>query len=728
VKLTTKHKLALTPVFVFAGMQSAAAQNDTSTTDGSDVIFEEIIVTAQKRSQSIYDVPTAISAFSSDKLESQGIQGLIDVGKFVPNLNVTSFGAGQVTSVNPFIRGIGLQDHLITTDPGVGVYLDGVYLGRQLGQNLSLGGIERLEVLRGPQGTLYGRNSIGGAINIITKKPGEETESRLALEVGSRGRLTGSYFGNTKLSDTFGVAGSVSYTQRDGIGNFTNIDTSTEVGEFENVAGRLSLSWTPTDALSISLIADANDADSGLGPYTTFIDLLPNGAVAQSGLSDADVGPNRFDNATGQADLVDNGNSSSGVALTVDYELSDQLNLKLLASTRTSDYTAGLDDDSTAVNFLAFPEQGEADQESFELQVNGDYGSWDFVSGIYYFQEDGFNDQPLTIFNTGAGSFFLEQDVESTAVYANVGFNVSEKLRLAGGLRYTDDDKAGAVTINGFINGTAEESFSELSWDFSATYELNNGMTAYGTIASGFQSGQFPPRPFCLFGDFFGAGGGTALPANNCFNGDIDNITALNFEAGIKGQLTDYLQMSLALFNTEYSDLPYQVSTTAGAGFNTVNIIVDQTSRGVEWESSLSLGDDFFINSSLGYLDVDVDDENPFVVAPLSPELTFSISPEYTVDVSNGGSVTFRADLSYRDDMFGEPSSDPGRFTRIDSRTVINADINYTSPSDNWTLGLYARNLSDERYENARLNTGDYILAILSNDPSEFGLRYSVNF
>ena len=149
-----------------AAGQAAVAQETT--------VFEPVIVTAQKREQSIYDVPVAISAFTAETIEKQGISDLTDIGKFVPNLNVTGFSAGHTSSDNPFIRGIGLQDHLITTDPGVGVYVDGVYLGRQVGQNWSLANIERVEVLRGPQGTLYGRNSIGGAINIITRKPGDE--------------------------------------------------------------------------------------------------------------------------------------------------------------------------------------------------------------------------------------------------------------------------------------------------------------------------------------------------------------------------------------------------------------------------------------------------------------------------------------------------------------------------------------------------------------------------
>ena len=133
--------------------------------------YEAITVTATKRAQVIYEVPIAISAFSGEDLAAQGITDLTDVGKFVPNLNVTGFSAGHTSSSNPFIRGIGLQDHLITTDPGVSGYVDGVYLGRQVGQNWNLNNIERIEVLRGPQGTLYGKNAVAGVINIITGDP-----------------------------------------------------------------------------------------------------------------------------------------------------------------------------------------------------------------------------------------------------------------------------------------------------------------------------------------------------------------------------------------------------------------------------------------------------------------------------------------------------------------------------------------------------------------------------
>ena len=243
--------------------------------EDDDSVFETVIVTAQKREQSIYDVPVAISAFTPETIERQGITDLTDIGKFVPNLNITGFSAGHTSSQNPFIRGIGLQDHLITTEPGVGVYVDGVYLGRQVGQNWSLANIERVEVLRGPQGTLYGRNSIGGAINIITRKPGDEPGGRVSLTAGSRGRLNGDVYADMPLSDEFAMSFSVAYQRRDGLGDFLLIeDPNKEVGEMQDISGRIAMHWKPTDNLSFLLTGDGNDGENGLRPYDTLIDEL----------------------------------------------------------------------------------------------------------------------------------------------------------------------------------------------------------------------------------------------------------------------------------------------------------------------------------------------------------------------------------------------------------------------------------------------------------------------
>ncbi len=692
-----------------------------------DDTIETIQVTATKRTQVIYEVPLAISAFSGDALAEQGISDLTDVGKFVPNLNVTGFSAGHTSSANPFIRGIGLQDHLITTDPGVSVYVDGVYLGRQVGQNWNLSNIERIEVLRGPQGTLYGRNSIGGAINIITKQPDEVAVTKVALEAGSRGRAKGDIFVNRELTDTLAFNFNAGYNQRDGLGEFINVpDAEYDVGETQEAYGRVSVKFTPNDDFSLVLTADGNDGEGGLRPYTVLIDEVPNGAyytgmrfgspTPAGPLRNSDLAPNIYDNATGSKEVTTVSNKASGVSLTADWSLNDELSTKAVLSNRTSEYKAGLDDDGTVYALDHYPERGDADQTSAEWQLSGFYGDMDFVSGLYWFEEKGSNRQGEdSRFNGGANTLELDQTSSSRAIFANMGYQLTDDLRLAGGLRFNKDKKDVVANV-GIGPFAASDQWSQMSYDLSASYRMENGMNLYGTIQSGYQSGQFPARPYCLFGN------PECLVAT-------DNITAVNYEVGIKGQVTDTFSMSVAVFNTVFDDLPYQVSTTAEGGFSTTNLVVSQTSRGVEWESTVYISNAFKLHSALGWIDIDVDEKDGVKpVAPLTPELTAAIGPSYEFGLASGASITTRIDYSFRDEMYGEPSSDPGRLTQIDSRELVNMDIAYSPASGDWTVALYGHNIFDERYDNARLNTGDYILRILSNDASEFGVRYTAQF
>lgn len=719
-------RVSLVGAAIATALSSMAwAEEQAQPTDEDQI--ETIQVTATKRTQVIYEVPLAISAFSGDALAEQGISDLTDVGKFVPNLNVTGFSAGHTSSANPFIRGIGLQDHLSTTDPGVSVYVDGVYLGRQVGQNWNLSNIERIEVLRGPQGTLYGRNSIGGAINIITKQPDEVAVTKVALEAGGRGRAKGDVFVNRELTDTLAFNFNAGYNQRDGLGKFINVpDAEYDVGETREAYGRFSVKMTPNDDFSLVLTADGNDGEGGLRPYTVLIDEVPTGAyytgmrfgapTPTGPLRNSDLAPNIYDNATGTKEVTTVSNEASGVSLTADWSLNDELSTKAVLSNRTSEYKAGLDDDGTIYELDHYPERGDADQTSVEWQLSGVYGDMDFVSGLYWFEEEGSNRQGEdSRFNGGANTLELDQTSTSRAVFANLGYQLTDDLRLAGGLRFNKDKKDVVANV-GTGPFAASDEWSQMSYDLSGSYRLENGMNLYGTIQSGYQSGQFPARPYCLFGN------PECLVAT-------DNITAVNYEMGIKGQVTDTFSMSIAVFNTVFDDLPYQVSTTAEGGFSTTNLVVSQTSRGVEWESTVYFSDAFKLHSAVGWIDVDVDEKDGVKpVAPLTPELTAAIGPSYEFGLANGGSITTRIDYSFRDEMYGEPSSDPGRLTQIDSRELVNMDIAYTPASGDWTVALYGHNVFDERYDNARLNTGDYVLRILSNDASEFGLRYTAEF
>ena len=436
----------------------------------SDSIFEQITVTAKKREESIYEVPVAVSAFSGATIEKQGITDLVDIGKFVPNLNVTTFSAGHTSSANPFIRGIGLQDHLITTDPGVSVYVDGVYLGRQVGQNWSLANVERVEVLRGPQGTLYGRNSIGGAINIITKQPGSDEGARVGVTLGTEGRVNAEFFADTALSETLGLSIGGAVKRRDGSGRFLNIpNADKDVGELRDISARVALQWEPNDRLTLLLAADGNEGDNGLNPYTTLIDEVglvcrqtaadpstcANGAVYDAGFRNTDISSNPYDNNTGQESQTVVKNQAYGISLTADYALTDELTAKLIVSDRHSDYESGLDDDSFFDDFLSFPETGRADQTSIELQINGEYDRWSFVAGAYSFDEDGVNDQNPTVFLGNAGTFTLGQDVDSRAIYGNIGYQWTDELRISAGLRFTDDEKRATIDINDSLIDTS---------------------------------------------------------------------------------------------------------------------------------------------------------------------------------------------------------------------------------------------------------------------------------
>lgn len=698
-------------------------------------LLEEVIVTATKREESIYDVPIAITAFTQDAIERAGITDLTDIGKFVPNLNVTGFSAGHTSSANPFIRGIGLQDHLITTDPGVGVYVDGVYLGRQVGQNWSLANIERVEVLRGPQGTLYGRNSIGGAINIITRQPGDESGGRTKLYGGTRGRVYGDAYYNLALNEQFAVSATGSWTRRNGVGDFVNLDTSQDVGEMKEWSTRIAAKWMPTDEFSILAAYDKAKGRGGLRPYTTLIDEVPGGLLYQSGARNSDVSDNPYDNNGGfyvdeDGNIVASNvvsNEADGWSVTADWDMTTDLALKFIYADRSSEYRSGLDDDSVKETLFSYPETGYADQKSAELQFFGDFGNWDFVTGLYWFKEKGANRQDPNFFAGGPGTFELGQKAKSKAIYANVGFQATETLRLSGGLRYTKDDKDARVNINNsLIEESASEDWNDTSWEIAAVWDMNDRLNLYGTIQNGYQSGQFPPRPYCLFGNLdFTQPGNVSRP--NCFEAN-DNVTATNYEIGLKGAPTDNFQMSIAAFYTDYSDLPYQISNSSGGGFNTVNVIVDQTSKGFEWEGTWAATQNFTLYTTLGYLDADVDSDNPFAVAPLSPKWTASISPQYIMGLENGGEMLFRMDWSYRASMYGEPSSDPARFTKIDSRSLFNFDVTYTEPDGRWAISAYGRNIADKKYDNARLLPTDYVLIILNNDRSEFGLRYVYNF
>jgi iron complex outermembrane receptor protein len=749
--LTTRthntHPLALTILGAAVSLALTANVHAQESTDvkASQDDFENITVTARKRSESLFESPTAITSLSSSFMDDANISNLDDVGKYVPNLNISRYGAGNSAHASVFIRGIGLQDHIITTDPGVGVYVDGVYLGRQMGSNLSLPNIERVEVLRGPQGTLYGRNTLGGAVNIITKKPGDESMASINAKAGTLGRLATDMYINGNVSDDFSIAASGSFKKRDGVGKAVNLTKpEKEIGEEQEISGRISANWNLSRNFSLLFALDGYDNEGGQSPYTIeFTDPRPDASDIFNGdfpLLTPDMIPADPDDlGTTVAGLESTAASGWGAAFTATWDVNQYYTTKLITSLRSSKYEGGLDDDASPLNLSEFPETGEADQYSIELQVNGTFDNYDFVSGLYFFNEDGSTESGPWVFSpfntpdalnnngnpTGFGGdygyFDLNQQTDAFAIYGNASYDLSDRLTIGGGVRYSKDKKDANALFPSFGGERAFRSaeFSAITWDVNTAYQLDNGLNVYAQVQKGYQTGGFPPRPF---------GGSTQFV-------QFDETTSINYETGLKGKITDSVSLLGAVFFTQYNDLALPFSDpTAGGGFVTITENAGKSeAKGVELEATFDITNNFSIRGAVGYLDAEITEVAAGVNGvgvgdspALTPKWTLMLAPSYYLDLDNGGTLAFKADYSFRDKMQGQSVFNANE--TIDSRAIVGFDINYRAPQGDWSLSLYGENITDEVYDQGRLQQNGFVGIVRSNDRREFGLRFKKEF
>ncbi|WP_193988597.1 TonB-dependent receptor [Lelliottia steviae] len=728
-------------VAIFAALSTSALAEQEKTTAKQDA-FEKIEVTARKRTESIFESPTAVTSIGENLIDKANMSNLEDIGKYVPNLNITRYGVGNAAHASVFIRGIGLQDHVITTDPGVGVYLDGVYLGRQMGSNLSLPNVDRVEVLRGPQGTLYGRNTLGGAVNIITKQPGDEGIITTTAKVGSRGRLAGDVYFNNSLTDTLSMSASVSYKQRDGVGEAINLaNPEKEIGEEQELSGRMALKWQASNDLSLTFSLDGVDNESGQSPYTIELTSPLDASDPFNGdfpLLTADMLPSDPDDlATTVAGIESTAYSGWGTSLIADWDINNTYTAKFITSYRTSEYEGGLDDDAVALNLSEFPEEGGADQYSFEIQLNGSFDNMDFVSGLYFFNEDGFTSSgpfvfspfntPNGLLNDGVtpsfgdyGFFDINQETNSYAAYINASYDLTNELTVGGGLRYSKDKKEADALFPSFPSRKfVSADFDAVTWDINASYQLSNDMNLYGQIQKGYQTGGFPPRPF---------GGPDQFVS-------FDETKAINYEVGLKGQVHENISMMLAVFVTDYTDLALPFSDpTAGGGFVTiVENAGESKAQGIELETTIAITDDFTLRSAIGYLDSEITEVDDGVMGigkgdspALTPRWTVMLAPSYFMDLSNGGTLAINANYSYRSDMQGQSVFNQSE--HIESRELVGFNISYLNPYGDFEVTLYGENVLNEVYDVGRLQQSGFVGVMRSNDRSEFGLKFKKDF
>ena len=718
VKLFIATTTALSGVWV--GTPAIAQSETASVSEFDDVIT----VTTRRKEESLNETPLAISAFGERQFEDLNVLNLRDLGKFVPNLHIGNFGNGNLSHTSVFLRGVGQQDHIITVDSGVGIYLDGVYLGRQVGSNLNMSNIERVEVARGPQGTLYGRNSIGGAINFITKKPTGEEEVTVSLQGGTRERAKADFYATGSLSETVFISMTGQYNRRGGVGKFLNQpNTEVDVGQIREASIRSSLNWVPSDDLSLILSADLTDGAYGQAP-AFFVTGDP--ATGPNGFPRSAFADDPYDSVSPADNVARQSALAYGFSATLEYNINENFATKFIGSYRASEYTGGQDqqDDTGAV---VFPEKGEAKQFSAEAQLTGTFDRWDFILGAYMFNEDGeILSSPFEIFPaffTGSGIVDVRQQTQSYALFGSVSLQITDKLELSGGLRHTWDEKNGIAGVTFFPPNTLterNEDWTATTWDASLLYNVTDSVNIYALASRGYQAGGFPARPFAGPAQFVA----------------YDPQFANNYEAGVKGVLFGRMQTAANFFYTEYTDLQLQFNEfSPGGGFVTITENAGEAEAyGVEFEGDLRLSDNFSIQSSVGYIDVEYTAVDAQVVGTavgnrpqLTPSWTVVVSPEIVAPLGEGAELAFRATYNYRSDMSGEADNNP--LAEIDGRSLVGFNIRYQPSDPTWNLVIYGENIFDEEYVLTSGTFGNpFSLTILNNERSEFGARVTKTF
>ncbi|ASD28496.1 MULTISPECIES: TonB-dependent receptor [Brevundimonas] len=692
------------------GVMTTAAQAQEAAPVGEQVSsVDDIIVSARRRDEALKDVPVAVSAFSAEQLEQKGSADITELTRSAPSLTLQAARGSNSTLIS-FIRGVGQQDPLWGFEPGVGLYMDDVYIARPQAAVLDIFDIQRIEILRGPQGTLYGRNTIGGAIKYVTKRiDADEPQGQVRASYGSYNQRDLVASAELPFNDKFAVSAAVARYLRDGYG--TNLNTGNEHYNKDVTAARFSAEWTPTDNLFFRLAGDIVKDDSNARHGHR--ELAP---------SPADV----YDTNAGAGDA--NRVESKGLSLTGEWNVNEWLTLKSVTAQRDGLTRGNIDFDNLPAPILDIPARYDDDQFSQEFQAVFSGDRWSGVAGVYYLDAtaSGAFDTVLGLANLTtltSGSV----DTKSYAVFGDFSYDVTDALSVSVGARWTHDEKTGTVFRRqylgirspGFGNGaavpiaaprtdyTATKEFEKFTPRVSVSYKLTPDLTTYVSWGEGFKSGGFDMR-------------GDAVLYPDTVKGYRPE-TVETWEIGLKGSLFDNrLNFATAIYDSSYEDQQITTQYPAGA---TVASVVDNVGsssiRGWEFEGRLRVTDNLTLNGMLSYTDakfeqfmayiptgplnsscptqpgcvVDVSDQRDF---QNTPEWTGSIGATYTHWMENGSSLAFIPSASYRGDyqLFetASPILDQEAFWMFDASLV------WTSSNDRLTVGVHGKNLSDEQY------------------------------
>jgi len=714
-------------------------------------VLEEVLVVAQKRSQSLQDVPIAVSALSTDALAQSGVRTLSDISQLVPGLNISDT---QSEAISVSMRGISSNDFGFAVEQSIPIYLDGAYLG--LGTSLigDLTDIAQVEVLKGPQGTLFGRNAAGGAVSITTAPVADEFEGDLRAGYGSDNLYTASTILNVPLiDDTLGMRLNAGLRQRDGWQD--NVTTGADDGyEQDRWFARLKLAWTPTDSVDLVWTSDYKEEDDNSGYYYLLESDLPpeiyNPVVFDT---DGEKASN-FDYALGttspESEPLDYriNREITGHAAHLTWDINDSLTLTSISAYRNLDYEIDEDNDGTEYLFLNVRSSGETDEFSQELRLNGTTDAFDwFVGASYYYQdldahvEDSFGSYatglgaPLTEFNVGSS------EVDSYGLFGDVIWAVTDQINLTFGARYSYDEKSqdiktpaqdalGVGLPFNLVFPTAEQltgsegnpdpslasledDWDDLSLRGVVDYQLNDSSMLFFSVSQGYKAGGFNSFPIVDLDNLPFIIPGQMEP--------YDEETVTNLELGIKSEwLDNRLRLNASVFYYEWEDLQLQVIEDKSVFTINAGKAIGQ---GVDIELSLQATDNLVLSANLGLLDAEFDEDVPgyedFQKGDdllYSPKVAANLGLDHYAKVIANWELRTHVGYSYTDDQYLSPGYEEGSYS------LLNGRISLLSPDNNWEFALWGRNLTDEAYLEQVTDFSDigYVSA-RRNEPVTYG-------
>ena len=710
--------------FTAPGTSFAQARADDK---GANEI-EEIVTTARRREENLQEVPVAVSTMSADELQDYNVLNLGDMSNIVPN-SVISAGRATNSTIIAYIRGIGQNDPLWGFEPGVGLYLDDVFLARPQGALLDVYDVKSIEVLRGPQGTLYGKNTLAGAIKYNSRDIVGDPYARATVEAGNYNRLDLKISGSTPVTDKFYVGGALAYLTRDGYGQVVESDTpqlynqiGEDVSNKDLLAARLNATLLIGEESRLSVAYDTVEDQSNARGSKRM-----NSAWGEPLDSRYDV---RSDMPVGMEDV-----NNWGVSAHFDSTLNDNWSLKLIASHRKNESETFIDFETLNQPLFNVVGAYNDDQSTFEAQLNFQNNDWAAVMGAFYFDGDacgGFDAivaAALTSLTDGCVG------TKGVSVYGDATWSINEKWNLSFGGRWNKDDKTANVYVaqySGVITGsetfldrnnppdnltliavqsdyTNSRTFDDFTPRLSLDYTVNDNVMAYASYTNGFKSGGFDMR-----------GNQAAYPGTS---DGYDSESVDSFEIGLKTTSFDgALLFNVTAFYADYTDV--QITTQQFVLLNDVPTNAtavltagQQVNQGLEIETVWKANDYVQLSAILGFLNADIteflsaDPANPGekidisdTVDPLfSPDFTALVNAEFFWPMGRGDGYG-RIGYSYTDDVkvanLTPSTGDQSAYG------LLNATLAYTTEDGKWRFALNGSNLTDEDYLQAGYDFG----------------------